>query len=175
MNTPRIAVWDVPVRLFHWIFASSFLGAYLTSESERWRDVHLIAGYTLAAMLLFRVLWGFIGSRYARFTEFWPTPSGLKSYLGSLFSRRPQHFVGHNPAGAVAIFALLSLGGLTAASGWINYAEFGGPTIAHWMEEIHEGLANAMLVIVGIHLAGVVVSSWLHRENLVRAMITGSK
>ena len=175
MKSDRIAVWDIPTRMFHWSFAGSFIVAYLTAESERWRDVHVIAGYALAGLLVFRLLWGFIGNRYSRFSDFWPSIAKLKSYLGSLFTRRPQHFVGHNPAGAVAIFALLALGTVTAASGWISYSEMGSVRLAHWMEEIHEGAANAMLAVVGIHLAGVVVSSWLHRENLARAMVNGWK
>lgn len=170
-----VKVWDLPVRLFHWSLALSFVVAFITAESERWRDIHVVAGYAVAVLIVFRLIWGFVGSRHARFSDFAPTPSKLKTYMSSLLARRPEHHVGHNPAGALAIFALLALGLLSAASGWVTYEEWGGSRVVHWMEEIHEGAANAMLILVGIHLAGVVVSSWLHHENLVRAMITGWK
>ena len=171
MTNDRIKVWDLPTRLFHWSLAASFTIAYLTSESERWRDLHVNAGYAVAGLIAFRLVWGLVGTRHARFADFFPTPSRLKAYLGSLLAGRPQHYVGHNPAGALAIFALLALGALAAASGWATYEELGG----EWLEEVHEFFANAMLFVVGVHLAGVFVGSLLHRENLVRAMITGWK
>ena len=167
----RIRVWDLPTRLFHWLLVASFLTAFVTSESERWRDVHVVAGYSVAGLIAFRLLWGFIGNRHARFADFVPTPTALLSYLRSLMSTRPQHFIGHNPAGAIAILLLLGLGLAAAASGWAVYEDIGG----HTLEEVHEAASNGMMLLVGIHLAGVVVSSWLHRENLVRAMITGWK
>lgn len=174
-NTSSVRVWDLPVRLFHWSLAASFVVAFLTSESERWRDIHVLSGYAMAGLIAFRLIWGFVGSAHARFADFLPTPTKLKTYLGSLFTGRPEHHVGHNPAGAIAIFALLALGLVSVATGWVMYEEIGGSRVVKWMEELHEGAANAMMLIVGIHLAGVVVSSWLHHENLVRAMITGWK
>ncbi len=169
--TIRLRVWDLPTRLFHWSLVASFATAFITSESERLRDIHVIAGYTLAGLLVFRLIWGFIGNRHARFADFWPTPSKLMAYLNSLMAGKPQHYVGHNPAGAVAIFLLLSLGLVASLSGWAIYEDIGG----EWLEELHEVAANGMMVVVVIHIAGVAVSSWLHRENLVRAMITGWK
>lgn len=166
-----IHVWDLPLRLFHWSLAASFIVAFLTSESERWRDIHVLAGYGMAGLIAFRVLWGFIGSRHARFANFIPTPARLGTYLDSLLSGKPEHHAGHNPAGAIAIIALLGLGILSTLSGWLTYQEVGGDVL----EKVHEFAANAMMLVVGIHLAGVAVSSWMHRENLVRAMITGWK
>jgi cytochrome b len=169
--TTKIAVWDLPTRIFHWTLAASFTGAFLTAESERWRDLHVMLGYTLLGLIAFRLIWGFIGSRYARFSSFTAGPSRLAAYAKSLLSGQPQHHVGHNPAGALAIFLLLSLGLVVGLSGWASFNEIGGD----WLEELHEGAANAMLAVVVIHLLGVVVSSLLHRENLVVAMITGNK
>lgn len=166
-----VRVWDLPTRVFHWSLAASFVGAWLSAESERWRDVHVALGYTLAGLIAFRLVWGLVGSRYARFSGFAFPPSRVVVYLKSLFSGAPEHHLGHNPAGALAIFGLLTLGIVVTASGYANYQELGG----EWLEELHEGAANAMLGLVFIHLAGVVVSSLLHRENLVRAMITGWK
>ena len=166
-----IRVWDLPTRIFHWSLVASFAIAFLTAESEKLRDIHVIAGYTLAGLIVFRLLWGFVGGGYSRFVEFLPTPQKLVDYIKSLINGKPQHHVGHNPAGAVAIFLLLGFGIIAAASGYATYNEFGG----HFMEELHEGASNGMMAIVVIHIAGVIVSSWLHHENLVLAMVTGWK
>jgi cytochrome b len=166
-----IRVWDVPTRLFHWSLAASFATAFITSESERLRDIHVIAGYALGGLIAFRLLWGFVGGGYSRFAEFLPTPRKVFDYLKSLTTGRPQHYVGHNPAGAVAIFLLLGFGCAAVGSGYAVYQDTGG----HFMEELHEGAANGMMALVVLHLAGVLLSSWLHRENLVRAMVTGWK
>ena len=170
-TTQAVRVWDLPTRLFHWSLVGSFAVAFLTAESERWRDIHVNAGYTLAGLIVFRLLWGFVGGAHSRFADFVPTPGKLVTYMQSLFAGRPQHFVGHNPAGAVAILLLLGLGIVSAVSGWAVYQDIGG----HNVEELHEGASNGMMAVVAIHVAGVIVSSWLHRENLVRAMITGWK
>jgi cytochrome b len=170
-GTKAVRVWDLPTRLFHWSLVASFATAFLTAESEKLRDVHVIAGYTLAGLIAFRLLWGFVGGAHSRFADFLPTPRKVIDYVKSLMSGEPHHYVGHNPAGAVAIFALLGLGFAAAASGWAVYEDMGGG----FMEELHEVASNGMMAVVVIHIAGVIVSSWLHRENLVRAMITGWK
>ena len=167
----KILVWDWPVRLGHWLMVGGFVLAWLTGESETFRLVHVIAGATVVAVATFRLPWGFIGSRYARFVDFVRGPTAVKSYLGSLLRLDPEPHVGHNPAGGWAIMLLLALGILTGAVGWAIYNDIGG----HLLEELHEGLAAAMLTVVVIHVAGVVSGSLLHGENLVRAMITGRK
>ena len=171
MTTSRILVWDAPTRVFHWALALSFIGAFVTADSERLRDVHVVLGYTVFGLIAFRLIWGFVGTRYARFGSFAFGPTAVADYLRSLLTLRPQHFLGHNPAGSVAIYALLALGLLAALTGYAHYNELGGG----WLEDLHEGLANAMLAVVFVHVAGVVVSSLLHRENLARAMVTGYK
>lgn len=170
-ETQAVRVWDLPTRIFHWSLVASFATAFLTAESEKLRDIHVMAGYALAGLIAFRLLWGFVGGTHSRFADFLPTPRRVGDYLKSLIEGRPQHHVGHNPAGAVAIFLLLAFGLAATASGWAVYQDSGG----HFMEELHEAAANGMMAIVAIHIAGVVVSSWLHRENLVLAMITGLK
>lgn len=167
----RILVWDIPTRVFHWSLALSFAGAWLTAESERYRDVHVMLGYTLLGLIAFRLVWGLVGTRYARFAEFVRAPSAAFRYLKSLFTKQPEHHVGHNPAGALAILLLLVLGIATGISGWMTYNELGG----EWLEEGHEILASLMLGMVGVHIAGVIAGSLLHRENLARAMVTGYK
>lgn len=170
-GTRKILVWDLPVRVFHWLLVFSFAGAYLTAESERWRLVHVTLGYTMAGLVVFRILWGFAGTRYARFSSFVRGPQVVKRYLVALLSRKPEHHTGHNPAGAVAIVALLLLALGVAGSGWATYNEIAGD----WLEDVHEAIANVMLAIVGLHIAAVILSSWLHRENLVGAMFSGRK
>jgi len=167
----RILVWDFPTRLFHWLLAGSFAGAFVTAESEYFRDLHVLFGYTLLGLIGFRLLWGIIGTRYARFSAFSLRPTRLKAYLKSLFTGSPQHYVGHNPAGSWVIVGLLLLGLLAGITGYATYHEHGG----EWLEELHEGTANTMLALVAVHVLGVLVSSLLHRENLVRAMINGYK
>lgn len=171
MSNQRILVWDLPTRLFHWLLAATFAGAWLTADSERWIDVHAALGYTFAGLIAFRLVWGFIGSRTARFSSFVTGPGPVKRYLWSILAGRPEHHAGHNPAGGWAVLALLGLGLATALSGYATYADYGG----HWLEELHEGAAGAMLTLVIVHIGAVLVSSLIHRENLVRAMLTGLK
>lgn len=168
----RILVWDVPTRVFHWSLAASFAGAYLTAESERYRDIHIALGYVMFGLILFRLIWGFAGTAYARFGSFLYSPAQVVAYVKSLLSPQPQHYVGHNPAGGVVIFLLLALGLLIGLSGVGLYWELGNEDI---FEELHEIAANLMLGLVFVHIAGVVVSSVLHKENLVRSMLTGYK
>ncbi len=168
---PTVLVWDAPVRVFHWLMVVCFAGAYLTSESETWRLVHVTLGYTMAGLVVFRIVWGFVGTRYARFASFVRGPRAIAAYLRSLLTRQPQHHTGHNPAGAVAIVAMLALTATIAATGWATYDEVAG----EWVAELHEVVANGMLLLVGFHIAAVVVSGWLHQENLARAMLTGRK
>lgn len=167
----RIRVWDLPTRLFHWTLAASFAVAWVTHESERLMNIHITAGYFMLGLIGFRLVWGFVGNRHARFKEFVRSPSAVARYLTSLIEGRPEHHLGHNPAGAIVIVLLLALGVGTSVSGWFALDDFGGKLF----EELHESLAGVMLAVVGLHLAGVIVSSLLHRENLVKAMITGYK
>ena len=167
----RVLVWDAPVRVFHWLMVLCFFGAYITAESERWRLLHVTLGYTMAGLVAFRILWGLVGTRHARFSNFVRGPAAVARYVGGILRGRPEHFMGHNPAGAVAIVLLLGLAAVISLSGWATYNDIGGG----WLEEVHEVAGNLMLAVVGVHVAGVIVSSWLHRENLVGAMIDGRK
>ena len=168
-NDGKVLVWDLPVRVCHWLLAASFAGAWLTAEHERWRLLHITFGCTVLALAVLRLAWGLFGSRHARFSAFVRGPGAALRYLGGLVRGQPRHYVGHNPAGALAVVALLALAVTAAATG-----------LATWMlgdawEEVHELLANLMLALVGVHVAAVVVSGWLHRENLVAAMFSGRK
>lgn len=166
-----VLVWDAPVRVFHWLMVACFAGAYLTAEGERWRLVHVTLGYTMAGLVGFRILWGLVGTRYARFTNFVRGPAAVARYVRGILRGEPEHHTGHNPAGALAIMALLGLTMVITASGWASFNETG----AKWLEDAHEAGANLMLALVGAHIAGALISSWLHRENLIGAMVDGRK
>lgn len=165
----KVLIWDLPVRVFHWSFALAFTGAYALGESERWRDVHVALGYAVLLLVAFRLLWGLLGTRHARFRSFAYTPAEAWRYLKGLLQGRTAHYAGHNPAGSWAIYALLGLGLATGVSGWLRYEDVGGEAL----EDLHEILANAWLGLVVAHVAAVIVSSALHRENLPRSMLTG--
>lgn len=167
----KILVWDVPLRVFHWLLVVSFFGAWLSAESEQWELLHVTLGYTVLGLILFRLVWGVFGTRHARFSSFVRGRAAVGRYLRSLLHGKPEHYIGHNPAGAVAIIVLLILGLAVSVSGWAVYATTGGEAF----EELHEVLATFMLVIVGVHVAAVLAASWIHGENLVGAMLTGRK
>lgn len=157
------------MRVFHWLIVLCFASAYVTAEVDHWRPVHVALGYTAAGLVVFRFIWGLIGTRYARFSSFVRGSHAVIRYAGSVLRGRSRPCTGHNPAGALAIVALLLLVLAVAASGWATYSEIGD------FEDVHEAAFNLMLVVIGVHLAGVLLDSWLHRQNLVGAMITGRK
>lgn len=171
MNRTPIYVWDWVVRVGHWTLACAFLTAYFTAESESLRLIHTTSGLVALAVVLFRIVWGLVGSRHALFANFIRSPKEAVRYLRQLHHATPDRHTGHNPAGGWAVVALLGLTALTAAAGLANYNDWGG----HLMEEAHEVLANLSLGLVIVHVCAVVVSSWLHRENLVKPMFTGRK
>jgi len=167
----KVLIWDLPVRLIHWLLVLCFFGAYFTAEVDELKIIHFTLGYTLAALIVIRIAWGFIGTTHAKFRNFVRHPMAAVHYLRSVIRREHTTDVGHNPAGALAIVALLSLGLLVSVTGWSTLHEIYG----EWAEEIHEVLANIMLAVVVIHIVAVVGGSFLHKENLVKAMITGKK
>jgi len=167
----KILVWDWPVRIGHWLMVGGFIVAWLTSESESWRLVHACSGAVVIAAAIFRLPWGFIGSRHARFVDFVRGPRSVIDYLSSLLKLQPAPHTGHNPAGGWAIVILLGLAIVCGVTGWAAYNEIGG----EWLGELHEGLAATMLTVVIVHVSGVISGSVLHGENLVRAMLTGRK
>jgi cytochrome b len=169
--SPPTRVWDLAVRLFHWSLVASFAIAWISAEE--WQDLHLWAGYAAAALVAFRLVWGLAGTRYARFRQFVRRPRVVVAYLRDVLSGREARYLGHNPAGGAMILALLlALAGL-CLTGWLYTTDaYWG---VEWVEETHELLANLLLALVGLHVLGVLLASLRHRENLVRAMITGRK
>lgn len=183
-DTHRILVWDLPTRIFHWLLVASFSAAWLTFDDNRYLHIHVFAGYVLFALLLFRLLWGSIGSHYARFRTFsydWPSVS---AYLKGLITGQAARHLGHNPAGSWAIFAILILGFVTSISGIVTQggeerhgilAGLVSFQVGSIAREIHEITAWAMLGIVAMHVTGVIVESIIHKENLIASMISGYK
>jgi cytochrome b len=170
-TTDRVRVWDLPVRVFHWALAASFAGAYLLSESDRWRHAHVMLGYTVLGLIAFRLLWGMVGTHHARFGSFAFSPLAALRHLREAVRGRGRRYLGHNPAGSWAVWGLLLLGAATGITGYLTLNRVAGESF----EDAHEILANAWLTLVGLHVLGVFFTSVLQRESLVRAMWTGDK
>jgi cytochrome b len=166
-----VKIWDPFVRVFHWSLVASFAVAWLTAEDVR--VLHEWAGYAAGALIGLRLVWGIMGTRYARFRQFIRPPGTVAAYLRDIATGREARYLGHNPAGGLMILALLATMAAVAASGWMMTTDAGFGV--EWVEELHEALASVMLGLVGLHVLGVVVASLRHRENLVRAMVTGRK
>lgn len=180
----NIKVWDPLIRIFHWSLVGFFTLAYLTEGEDEWMNIHSYAGYSILTLLVFRLLWGVIGTHHARFINFVTRPNIAWTYLKELFTGKAKDYIGHNPAGALMIVALILSIGFTGFSDMALYATDGqGPLatsfFATWPEgtlkEVHEFFANFSLFLIVTHVGGVIVSSLLHKENLVRAMLTGKK
>lgn len=171
MSSERIRVWDLPVRVFHWGLVAMFATAWLTSEDAE--TPHRWAGYVALGLLAFRFVWGFVGSRHARFADFVPRPAVLRDYVGRLLRGREPRHLGHNPAAAVMILFLMAMVALIGTTGWLMTTDWGWGS--ELLEELHEGAVNATLLAVVVHVAAAVFESLRHRENLVRAMFTGYK
>lgn len=171
-DTATVTVWDPLVRIFHWSLVGAFVVAYATHE-DGFSTTHLTAGYVIAGLVAFRILWGLVGSRHARFADFVRGPRATLGYLRGLVTWNAPHSMGHNPAGGAMVLVLLALLAIISLTGW------GMTTTAFYasgtLEEIHETAVNLALVAIALHLVGVAASSVAHRENLVRAMITGKK
>jgi len=214
-NKQFINVWDIAIRVFHWTLVVCFAIAFISSEDSL--KLHVIFGYSVLFLVLFRIFYGFVGTRYARFSDFLYHPAQMADYLKGLLIGRPKHYIGHNPAGGfMIVILLLSLLSLTL-TGLKAYGVKGhGPLAKHeisfmtnafadsdnnenndehdsrkrrsqknhrtekkekdeFWEEIHETIAHFTLFLISIHILGVLVSSLVHRENLIKAMITGRK
>ncbi|SDD81029.1 Cytochrome b [Sphingomonas sp. YR710] len=168
-QNPRstIVVWDVPLRLFHWLFAAAVALALLSSEEDSalsgW---HTTVGWTIAVLLAFRVLWGFVGGEHARFASFVKL-SAIGPHVREVLRGRPRPSLGHNALGGIAVLLLLVLAGMTVVTGVM--------TMGGGENELHEVVAYALLAMAAIHVVAVVIMSVLSHENLIRAMIIGRK
>lgn len=186
-HAQEIKVWDPLVRIFHWTLVAAFAIAFITEGEDSTLSLHSWAGYTVLGLVLFRLVWGLIGTRHARFTDFVRSPAMALAYGKDLLSGRARRYIGHNPAGGLMIVLLLISLLMTGVMGvaLLGIEEQAGPMagmmagVGHdtgkMIEEIHEFFANATLFLVVIHVLGVLVESLLHRENLVRSMFNGRK
>lgn len=201
---PTKPVWDIAVRIFHWSLVASFTTAYLTGDEES--ALHIYAGYVVAGLIVFRLLWGFIGTQHARFKDFIYSPARIVAYAKGMMSGKVEHVEGHNPLGGLMVFALLISLTLTTVSGLKVYGLEGHGPLAqtnsslfiseayagerhheeygeeeeneeaeHMWEEVHEFFANFTVFLIVLHIAGVIVSGRLEKQNLVKSMITGRK
>ncbi|MBI3478955.1 MAG: cytochrome b/b6 domain-containing protein [Nitrosomonadales bacterium] len=180
----RVLVWDVPTRVFHWLFALSFAACWYVSESDLWLSFHTFFGYLMLGLIAFRLVWGFMGGHYTRFSEFLYSPLAGLRYLRQALSGSGARYIGHNPAGSQAVYLLLALGLVVGLTGmFAQGGEEQHGAVAGWLavstgiifKEAHGYLAIVMLLVVIGHLAGVAMESWLHKENLPRSMVTGFK
>ncbi|MDI1276084.1 cytochrome b/b6 domain-containing protein [Methylobacter sp.] len=182
MNSQELVkVWDLPLRIFHWLLVAGFFIAYLTEDDLL--TVHVWAGYLVTGLLAFRLVWGFIGNDYARFSNFLCSPAKSIAYIKDLLVLKTRRYLGHNPAGAAMIVLLLVSLLATVITGFAVYGadQAAGPLAAigpaneKMWEEVHEFFANFTLILVAVHVAGVAIESYIHRENLARAMVHGFK
>lgn len=181
-----IKVWDRFLRFFHWTLVLSFTTAFISGEVHA-STIHVLVGYALCVLLAARVYWGFKGGEYARFRSFIFPASEAIAYMRSMLKGNPKHYFGHNPAGALMVFTMFGLLALILASGLLTLGtiDFEGPLVflanrvsddtSYVFRHLHEFLPEIALVLVAVHLLGVLVGSIQHKENLVRAMLTGKK
>jgi cytochrome b len=184
-HADQVRVWDPLVRIFHWVLVGAFATAFIVEDDRL--GVHVWAGYLVLALIALRLVWGVIGTRHARFSDFVRGPGQVLTYLReSLRLEAPRH-LGHNPLGGAMVVALLALVSITGLTGMALYGaqELSGPlaglmsgmppAVGGALEESHEVLANLTLVFILAHVAGVLFSSFAHRENLIGSMFSGRK
>lgn len=164
-------VWDPLVRVFHWsLVACVLLNLFVVDDGE---DLHQWLGYAASALVLVRVVWGFVGPRHARFADFFPTPPRLANHVRALLGGEPEHHWGHNPLGAVMVLGLLTMVLALGLTGWMQTLDaFWGE---EWLQDLHEGLGEWLLPMVGLHAAAAIVMGRIERTRLVKAMVTGVK
>lgn len=167
----RVPVWDVFVRCFHW----SLVGCVLANQFvlEAGELAHRWTGYAACALVGARMVWGLVGSRHARFADFWPSPARVMTHLRALVRRQPLHHVGHNPLGALMMLTLMALVLALGVSGWLQGTDrfFG----VEWVQDLHEALAQTLLLLAALHAVAALLMGRLERTHLLRAMVTGVK
>lgn len=184
-NTTKIKVWDPLVRVFHWSLVTAFAIAYITEDD--FLSIHSWAGYLILGLLVIRIIWGFVGTRYARFSNFVYSRETIVQFVKDTMQFKAKRYIGHNPAGGAMVILLVISLLVTTLTGvaLLGAEEHAGP-VASWfvassdmwgdaLEEVHEFFANFTLFLVFIHIAGVLVESFIHKENLVSAMLSGLK
>ncbi|MBA3067601.1 MAG: Ni/Fe-hydrogenase 1 b-type cytochrome subunit [Hyphomonas sp.] len=179
-HAPRkLRVWDLPTRLFHWSLLVLVLVSWFSGGEEDTAFIHRLSGMLLAGLIVFRVLWGFVGGEHARFAAFFPNPRAIIAHIKNTAAGRPDRHLGHNPVGGVAVFLLLASVSACVITGLFSSGEgLSGPFVSKFgldMSEIHELTFRALQALVALHLLGVVFETWRSKDPLVPAMITGRK
>lgn len=177
-NQRQVTVWDPVVRIFHWTFAIAILGAWVSHEWRgSGRQWHEWLGYAALGLAIFRILWGFIGTKYARFSEFLHLPRYYLSYFFDLLKRKERRYLGHNPLGGLMVIALLLVALGTGITG--HYLTDRSSVLLglghRAQEEVHEVLGNLFMILVPLHILGIIWESVRHKESLTKAMFTGKK
>lgn len=180
-----IAVWDVPVRLFHWLLVTSILMLFITGKvGGNYMEWHKKIGYFVIGLILFRVVWGFVGSYHARFKNFVRAPAAVIAYAKSLLKKDSPHYVGHNPMGALSVLAVMVAVGFQTVTGLFSnddimlegpYASMVSKAFSDQMTSLHKLNSNVILVLIGLHLSAIVFYAVFKKEQLIEAMLTGKK
>ncbi|WP_037406509.1 MULTISPECIES: cytochrome b/b6 domain-containing protein [unclassified Shinella] len=166
-----VKVWDPLVRVFHWSLVCLFVFSFVTGDE--WKKAHILSGYAIAGLIALRLVWGLVGSHHARFANFLYAPTTLLAFLRDSFALRAKRYLGHNPAGgAMVVLLLVAVSGIVTTGYMMTTDAYWGVA---WVEDTHKVLVYSTMGLVALHIAGVVLASVEHRENLVRAMVTGRK
>ena len=164
-------VWDLFVRVFHWtLVVCVLMNSFVLDDGE---TVHQWAGYLASALVLARVVWGFVGSRHARFSDFFPTPGRIARHVRGMFSGHAEFHWGHNPLGALMMMALMGMVLALGVTGWMQGLDaYWGE---EWLQELHEEIGEALIILVGLHAASALIMGRIERTRLLKAMVTGVK
>jgi len=170
-DTRQVPVWDPLVRVFHWTTVTlCVLNFFILEEGE---TAHRYVGYTIGVLVVIRIIWGFVGTHYARFNQWWPRKGQVIGYLEQLRQRHHPYYLGHNPLGSLMVLFLLVGLAATVLSGWMTtWDAFWGE---EWLEEVHEAAANTLMFAAGVHAAAVLLSDRLVGHGLLKAMWNGRK
>jgi len=170
-DVPSVRVWDPVVRLFHWtVMTGCVLNLFILDEGKYW---HRMTGYVVAGAIVVRLIWGFAGTPYARFTQFFPTPRKVRDHIEALLQGRDERTLGHSPLGSVMMITLMALLAAVCLTGWMTTIDaFWGEK---WLETLHGLIGNMIMVLAFVHAASALVESWRHGENLVWSMVPGRK
>lgn len=176
-------LWDLPTRLFHWVLTLCLVGSWITAEAGfDWTEVHFVLGYTSLSLILFRVVWGFVGTRHARFANFLVGPSAVLASCRQLFSRKPTAAVGHSPIGGWSVLLMLLLVGVQATTGLFISDDifYAGPyngvvssSLAGTLASIHHTNFVVLQVVVSIHILAIIWYAAGKRSNLLKPMLSG--
>jgi cytochrome b len=171
VNQNAVKVWDPFVRIFHWSLVACVLTNYFVNDDGK--DLHQWTGYAASVLVTLRVVWGFVGTRHARFADFFPTPARLRAHLTALKAGQADHHVGHNPLGALMMLALMALVFGLGVTGFLQTTDaYWGEA---WLQDLHALIASTLIAMAGLHAAAAILMGRIERTNLVGAMITGVK